>query len=104
VAGTQTAPRLLGLGRGIDVVVAARWLDASTARRWGIAMKVVPSQRLRSEALRYARRLARLPLAAVAALKRAVNEGLDRSLAEGLELEKRGGGKLQPVWRTAEIR
>jgi enoyl-CoA hydratase/carnithine racemase len=103
VAGTQTAPRLVGLGRGVDVVVAARWLDARTARRWGIAAKVVPPQRLRSEALRYARRLARLPSAAVAALKRAVNDGLDHSLVQGLDLEKRCERTLRDACRTAEM-
>lgn len=89
VGGTQTAPRLVGLGWGMELVVAARWLDAKAAQQLGMVNKIVPPHRLRSEALRCARRLARLPANLVAALKHAVQDGVDCSLSEGLALEKR---------------
>jgi len=95
VAGTQTAPRLFGLGRGLDVVMGARWLDARAARDIGFVTRVVAPHRLYSEALRYARRVARLPHPLVSALKHAVNDGLDRSLEQGLALEKQVGGQLR---------
>lgn len=88
VGGTQTVPRHLGLGRGMDLVLTGRWLDAEAARRLGIVSSVVGPARLRTAAVRRARRLARIPPALAAAVKRAVNDGLDRPLPEGLELER----------------
>lgn len=89
VAGTQTLPRLAGVGRALDVMLAGRWIDAPTARRWGIVNGVVAAGRLRVAAARYARTLAGIAPELVAAVKQAVNDGLDRPLPSGLELERR---------------
>ena len=91
VAGTQTTPRLLGLGRGLDLVLTGRWLSAPEALELGIAARVVEPTGLRDAAVDLARRLCELPAALVAHTKRAVNDGLDCSLAQGLTLEKRLG-------------
>ena len=91
VAGTQTTPRLLGLGRGLDLVLTGRWLSASDAMELGIVARIVEPTGLRGAAIDLARRLCELPPALVAYTKRAVNDGLDCSLAEGLTLEKRLG-------------
>ena len=89
VAGTQTVPRLLGLGRGLDLVLTGRWLDAKAARRLGMVSRVVPAQRLRTAALRRARRLAQIPAPLAAALKRTINSTWELPLTEGLALEQR---------------
>jgi enoyl-CoA hydratase/carnithine racemase len=91
VAGTQTTPRLLGLGRGLDVVLTGRWLNAAEAMQLGIVARIVEPAGLRDAAVDLARRLCELPPALAARAKRAVNEGLDLSLADGLALEKRLG-------------
>lgn len=91
VGGTQTLPRALGLGRGLELVLAGRRLDARTAMSLGIVSRVVPRARLEATALRCARRLARLAPVRVAALKRALNDGIDRPLEQGLKLERRVG-------------
>ncbi len=89
VAGTQTATRLLGLGRAFDLVLTGRTLDARAALRLGLVARVVPRSRLRASAAALARRLARRDAALLADVKRAVDRGLDLPLAEGLELETR---------------
>jgi enoyl-CoA hydratase/carnithine racemase len=91
VAGTQTTPRLLGRGRGLDLVLTGRWLNAAEALKLGIVARIVEPTGLRDAAVDLARRLCELPPALTARAKRAVNEGLDLSLADGLALEKRLG-------------
>ena len=89
VAGTQTTPRLLGTGRALDLVLTGRWLTATKALELGIVARVVAPAQLRAAAVDLARRLCELPPALVARTKRAVNEGLDLPLADGLALERR---------------
>jgi enoyl-CoA hydratase/carnithine racemase len=89
VAGTQTTPRALGQGRALDLVLTGRWLTARDALRLGILTRMVPFARLAGTAIDLARQLCELPPPLVARVKRAVNEGLDLSLADGLALERR---------------
>ncbi len=89
VAGTQSTPRLLGVGRALDLVLTGRWLDAHTAAHMGMVARVVPLASLAPTAIDLARHLCDLPPALVAATKRAVNEGLDMPIAQALGLEKR---------------
>jgi enoyl-CoA hydratase/carnithine racemase len=89
VAGTQTLPRLLGLGRALHLTLTGAWLDAAGARELGLVAKVVSPGRLRAAALAQARRVARLDGRLVARLKRTVDEGMDLPLAAGLALERR---------------
>ena len=88
VAGTQTLARLLGPGRAVDFVLTGRALDARAARGLGLVNAVVRRDRLEGFTLRAARRLSRLDPALVAALKRAVNTGMDVDLSAGLAAER----------------
>ena len=94
VGGTQTLARLAGLGRALHVVLAGRWFDARQARAWGIASRVVPRRQLDAAARAAARRALRCNAGLLRQLKRAVSEGLDLPLADGLRLE----------WRLAHSR
>lgn len=95
VAGTQTLPRLIGSGRATDLVLTGRWLTAAAAKRLGLVARVIAPERLFETARREARRFARLDQVVVASLKRAVHDGLDRTLAEGLAHERLLSLKLQ---------
>jgi enoyl-CoA hydratase/carnithine racemase len=89
VGGTQTLPRLIGVGRALRLVLAGDWLDARAAQRLGLVARVVAPPRLFATALATARRIARLDRELVSHLKRALSDGLDRSLEQGLALERR---------------
>jgi enoyl-CoA hydratase/carnithine racemase len=89
VAGTQTLPRLLGLGRALDVVLTGRWLDARQALELGLAARVWPRRDFHRRALREAGALAALDPEIIGRLKRCVKEGLDVPLARGIDLEQR---------------
>ena len=94
VGGTQTLPRLLGTGRGLDLVLTGGWIEARAAQSLGLVTRVVAPARLFDAARAFARRVARLDAAAVSLLKRAINEGLDQPLLAGLALERNLGGCL----------
>jgi len=87
--GTQTLPRLIPPGVAMHMILTGDPIDAPTALRFGLVQRVVPRNRLYREAETLARTLmSRGPLALRLA-KRAVLEGLDLPLAEGLALERR---------------
>jgi enoyl-CoA hydratase/carnithine racemase len=96
VGGTQTAPRHLGIGRAVDMVLTGRPLDAQAAQRFGIVSEIVTTTRLRAAALKRARQLAAVPPILAVALKRSVNEGLDLSIEDGLALESCTQCDLRP--------
>ena len=87
--GTQTLPRHLPPGVAMQMILTGDPIDAATALRDGLVQRVVPRQQLYGEAEALARvLLSRGPLALRLA-KRAVREGLEMPLAEGLALESR---------------
>jgi len=89
VAGTQTTPRAVGVSRALELVLTGRWLTATEAFNMGLVVRVVTPEQLRNAAIDLARRLCELPPTLAARVKRAVDEGLDLPLAEGLALEGR---------------
>ncbi len=87
--GTQTLPRHIPPGMAMHMILTGDPIDAQAALRHGLVQRVVPRRRLYQEAEALARTLmSRGPLALRLA-KRAVLEGLDLPLAEGLALERR---------------
>jgi len=89
VAGTQTTPRQLGIGRALDLVLTGRRLDAAEALSIGLVTRVVPRAQLDAAAVDLARQLCEVPPTLMARVKRAVSRGLDMSLTDGLALERR---------------
>ena len=86
--GTQRLARLVGPSRAKDIVLSGRQVDADEALRIGLADRVVPAADLLSSALEWAAEFAKGALTAQAYAKRAVDGGLDGSLASGLTLEQ----------------
>jgi enoyl-CoA hydratase/carnithine racemase len=89
VAGTQTSSRRLGLGRALDLCLTGRWIDAREALQVGLVAEIVRRPALDRRALAIARALGRAPRHLSAALKRAVWDGCDLPMRDGLELERR---------------
>lgn len=87
--GSQTIPRTIGQGAAMSMLLANEIMDAKTALKLGLAHRVVERDRLEEASLDLATRLSEIPPALSAGIKRAVSDGLDMSLARGLELEYR---------------
>jgi enoyl-CoA hydratase/carnithine racemase len=88
--GTFWLPRLVGLGRALEMMMLGEPITAARALDFGIANRVVPAAELAGEALRIATRLAKGPPLALAAMKRAAREGLGGGLDAALAAEKAG--------------
>ena len=89
--GTQRLPRIVGLGRGLDLILTGRIVEADEAERIGLVTEVVPPARHLDRALEIAEALARFPQDTMLADRSAALEGIGRPLAEGLRLEARSG-------------
>lgn len=103
VAGTQTAPRRLGLGWALDLNITGRWIDAQQALFIGLVAEVVPLKALDRSAHAMASALGRRPREHAAVAKLAVWEGLNSSLSDGLELEQRLALRLDRFSAAAGI-
>src|SRR3954449_3660292 len=90
--GTQRMPRIIGLGRALDLILTGRLVDAAEALAMGLVTEVVPNGGALERALAMAQGLAAFPQATMLADRRAAIEGLGRPLADGLALEAQAGG------------
>jgi enoyl-CoA hydratase len=89
--GTQRLPRIVGLGRGLDIILTGRILEAGEALAMGLLTEVVPTGRHLQRALEMAEALAAFPQETMLADRRAAIEGLGLPLADGLALESHAG-------------
>lgn len=87
--GTQRLSRLVGPARAKDLIFTGRHVPAQEALEMGLVDAVVADEEVYPAALAMARKFAAGPPLALAAAKRAVDDGLDVPLAQGLELESR---------------
>ena len=87
--GTQTLSRHTSLGDALRMATGGDPIDAAEAYELGIVHAVVPREELETTARAWAQRLAERDPLALQQTKRAVIEGLDLPLAEGLALERR---------------
>jgi enoyl-CoA hydratase len=101
VAGTQTASRRLGLGRGLDLNLTGRWIDAQDALLIGLVAEVVKPHQLEPRALQIAREMSRIPRETAAIAKLAVWGGIDLPLGEGIDLERRLARRLELLTRSS---
>jgi enoyl-CoA hydratase/carnithine racemase len=86
--GTQRLARTVGASRAKELCLTGRQVRADEALRIGLADEVVPDDELRARAEGLAAELARGALVAQALAKRAIDDGLDRPLPDGLALER----------------
>lgn len=87
--GTQTVPRVIGRGKALEMILTNRWIDANEALAAGLVNRVVPKEKLLTLAEETAQKIAESDPVIMRKAKRAIVQGLDLPLSQGLELEKR---------------
>lgn len=87
--GTQRLARLIGPGMAKQITYAALNIDAAEALRVGLVNAVYPQEDLMPNALKLAAKIAKNAPIAVRACKKAINEGLQVSIDEGIEIEEK---------------
>jgi enoyl-CoA hydratase len=85
--GTQRLPRVIGLGRALDLILTGRIIEADEALEWGLVNEVTEPGRHLERALEIAEGLARFPQQTLLSDRQAAIEGLGLSLADGLARE-----------------
>ncbi|MBK9178952.1 MAG: crotonase/enoyl-CoA hydratase family protein [Acidimicrobiales bacterium] len=89
--GTYRLPRIVGLGRALDLILTGREFDADEALAIGFVNRVVPAGEALDVAVALADEIASFPWGCVLHDRAAVYEGLGLGLAEGLANEDRHG-------------
>jgi enoyl-CoA hydratase len=89
--GTQRLPRVIGLGRALDMILTGRLVPVEEAHAMGLVNEVVTRGAALQRALEMAEALAGFPQETMLADRRAAIEGLGMPLADGLALESRAG-------------
>jgi enoyl-CoA hydratase/carnithine racemase len=94
--GTQRLARMLGTSRALDLLLTGRTFTVEQARDWGLVAEVFEDG---AAARAYLERFAAGPALALRNIKRAVHEGAQLPLAEGLALE---ASLVEELFRSAD--
>ena len=89
--GTQRLPRIVGMGRALDLILSGRLVGTEEAVAMGLLTEVVPAGEHLARALEMAEGLAAFPQETMLADRRAALEGFGLPLADGLALEAQAG-------------
>ncbi len=85
--GSQRLPRLVGMGRALELMLTGDMIDAQEALRLGLVNKVVPADQVLPEALNLAKKIAAKSKLTNEAILRAAIEGVQMPLQAGLQHE-----------------
>jgi enoyl-CoA hydratase len=97
--GTQRLPRVVGLGRALEMIETGRPVDAEEAHDWGLVNEVAEEGEALDAALETAGRIASFPQDTLRADRASVYDGLGRSPEDGMRSEAWHGSR---VMDTAE--
>ena len=87
---TWLLPRIIGVGKALEIMLTGDLLEAEEAYRLGVLNKLVPAVDLESETMALARKLARQSPVSLRLLKMQTYRGLEMGLETALELAADG--------------
>ena len=99
--GTQRLPRLVGVGRALELMYVGDPIGAEEAYRIGLANRVAPQGETLSEAKALAAKIAGMAGVALRYIQQAVNRGMSTSLQEGLRIE---ADLFAKIFQTEDVR
>ena len=85
--GTQRLPRIVGLGRALEMILTGRPVEAEEAHDWGLVNMLADPGSALEEAVTMAEKIAEFPQKTVRTDRQAVYEGLGVPLDRGLAIE-----------------
>src|SRR4051812_994902 len=89
--GTQRLPRIVGMGRALELILTGRMVPVDEAHAIGLVNEVVAPRATLDRALEYAEALAAFPQQTMLADRRAAIEGFGLPLDAGLKVEAEAG-------------
>ncbi|XP_033218617.1 probable enoyl-CoA hydratase, mitochondrial [Belonocnema kinseyi] len=87
--GTQRLTRAVGKSKAMEIVLTGNQITAEEAEKSGLVSKVVPSDKLVTEAVKLGEKIASHSPLIVSMAKESVNKAFELTLQEGLHFEKR---------------
>ena len=87
--GTQTLPRIVGRAKALEALLTGEMIEAGEACKVGLVNKVVPRDELFASTEDLARKIMSRSPDAVRCAKQSVHRGLDMTIDQGFELERR---------------
>jgi enoyl-CoA hydratase len=102
--GTQRLPRVVGMGRALDLILTGRMVPVDEAHAMGLVNEVVGRTQALPRALEIAEALASFPQETMLADRRAAIEGFGMPLDEALALEARAGREVFEVAQRGAAR
>ncbi len=97
--GTVRLPRIVGMGRALDMILTGRPVAAREAYDWGLANRLVPAGHARGEAAKLAKEIARFPDLCMRTDRMSAFRQWNMDLAAALKMEGREG--LAPLMEGA---
>lgn len=85
--GTQRLPRIVGMGRALEMILTGRIVEAGEAHSWGMVNEVVGNGSHLERALEMAEGLASFPQQTMLSDRRAAIEGVGMTFTDGLANE-----------------
>ncbi|MCU4675633.1 enoyl-CoA hydratase/isomerase family protein [Catenovulum sp. 2E275] len=92
--GSQRLTKVVGASRALEILATGDNFGVEQAYRIGLINRLYPADELLTNTLNYAQALVKGPGLAIAATKKAVKQGAELSLADGLALEKQLSDQL----------
>jgi enoyl-CoA hydratase/carnithine racemase len=99
LGSTHLLPRLVGMGRALELVLSARVIPAGEAAAIGLVNRAVPADALLAEARALARMMAECRPEVLAAAKAALHFGAGASLEQAMRNEESQSARLREVGR-----
>jgi enoyl-CoA hydratase len=102
--GTQRLPRIVGLGRALDIILTGRLVPADEAQGMGLITELVPAGRHLERALELAEGLAAFPQETMLADRLSAIEGIGMPFEQGLGREAQNGLALHEIAQRGAAR
>jgi enoyl-CoA hydratase/carnithine racemase len=102
--GTQRLPRIVGLGRALDLILSGRMVPAEEALAMGLLTQIVPAGQHLERALEIAEALAAFPQDTMLADRMAAIQGIGMTFEDGLANEAKNGLMLHATSQTGAAR
>jgi enoyl-CoA hydratase/carnithine racemase len=99
--GTQRLPRLIGKSKALEMMVSGETVNPEEALRLGLINRLLPADQLMEQTVLFAEKLASGASLAIQNIKRAIYQGMEKPLDEGLALERQ---LIEPLFNTQDAK